>query len=717
MAVIAPSPILVQLADACGVATEFWDWRGQHSPVPTETIRAVLAALEIDAGDDETAAAALEQVRERPWRRVLPAVVVLRTGWTPWVAVHVPHGAAVSVHLVCEDDSTREVHRVQRWIPPRTVDGVEIGEATVEIPGDLPLGYHTLVASYDDEQGSQTATCSVIVTPHAVPLPPALEQDRAWGLMAQLYSVRSRRSWGVGDLADLAELAAWGGGLGAGFILINPLHAAEPTVPMTPSPYLPVTRRFANPIYIRVEDIPEATYLSAESRTRVDWLAGPARELNAADRIDRDASWTAKLAALRLVHAVPRARHRQLAYEAYCAAEGAGLDDFATWSALAQAYGPDVVDWPDGLADPISPAVADERAARAGDVDFYRWLQWVVDEQLGAAQRAARSSGMGLGIVHDLAVGVHPSGADAWGLADALARGVTVGAPADQYNQLGQDWSQPPWRPDKLAELGYAPYRDLLRTVLKHAGGLRVDHVIGLFRLWWVPAGLAPSAGTYVRYDHEALVGILALEAARAGAVVVGEDLGTVEPWVRDYLREREMLGTSIVWFENDYLHPGPDGEAPPLEPEEYRRLCLATVTTHDLPPTWGYLQGAHIVLREQLGLLTRSLAEEHEEASREQANLIDAVRRRGLLTDGADDPASIVLALHRWLAETPALLLGVSVPDLVGDLRPMNQPGTDQEYPNWNFSLADDQGRVVLLDELTAAPFAAQIAAEFRRP
>jgi 4-alpha-glucanotransferase len=310
---------------------------------------------------------------------------------------------------------------------------------------------------------------------------------------------------------------------------------------------------------------------------------------------------------------------------------------------------------------------------------------------------------MALGVVHDLAVGVHPEGADAWGLADALARDVTVGAPPDQYNQMGQDWSQPPWRPDRLEELGYAPYRDMLRTVLRHAGGIRVDHVIGLFRLWWVPAGKAPSEGTYVRYDHEALVGILALEAYRAGALVVGEDLGVVEPWARDYLKERGILGTSILWFEKD------DGGAP-LPAERYRELCLATVTTHDLPPTAGYLAGEHIDLRESLGLLTRPLEEERaaDEAAREE--VLEVLRERGLLREGGS-PHEVIEALHRFLSWTPARLLGVAVPDMTGDRRAMNQPGTDEEYPNWRLPLADGNGTPVLLEDLMASRWARRLA------
>jgi 4-alpha-glucanotransferase len=267
-----------------------------------------------------------------------------------------------------------------------------------------------------------------------------------------------------------------------------------------------------------------------------------------------------------------------------------------------------------------------------------------------------------------------------------------VGAPPDPFNQLGQNWSQPPWRPDRLEELAYQQLRDVIAAVLRHAGGVRVDHVIGLFRLWWVPEGKPPTEGTYVRYDHEAMVGVLALEAHRAGAVVVGEDLGVVEPRARDYLRSRGILGTSILWFERD-------GDKP-LPAEQWRELCLASVTTHDLPPTAGYLAGEHVRLRERLGLLTRPLAEEAAADEEERESWLAEVRSRGLLAEGADIEQTVV-ALHRYLTLTPARLLCVALTDVVGDRRTQNQPGTTDEYPNWRIPLSGPDSRPLLLEDV----------------
>ncbi|MGH3370307.1 MAG: 4-alpha-glucanotransferase, partial [Nocardioidaceae bacterium] len=360
--------------------------------------------------------------------------------------------------------------------------------------------------------------------------------------------------------------------------------------------------------------------------------------------------------------------------------EGPSLVGFATWSALAETHGNDYRTWPEALRHPAAPEVAAFAKEHADLVDFHMWLQWVMDEQLQHAQAKAVGAGMRLGVMHDLAVGVHPGGADAWRLQDTYAGGMEVGAPPDAYNQMGQGWGQPPWRPDRLAEHGYAPFRDLIAAVLRHAGGVRIDHVVGLFRLWWVPSGNTPTQGTYVYYDHQAMVGVLALEAHRAGAVVVGEDLGTVEPSARHYLRERGILGTSILWFER-----GGDGK--PLPAEHWREYCLASVTTHDLPPTAGYLAGDHVRLRDELGLLTRPLPEEIAADDADRGAWLEEVRNRGLLDNEPTDE-EIVRALHEYLTLTPARLLSVALPDAVGDRRTQNQPGTTDEYPNWRVPL-----------------------------
>jgi len=520
---------------------------------------------------------------------------------------------------------------------------------------------------------------------------------RSWGFAVQLYSVRSLGSWGHGDLHDLADLAGWSGReLGADFVLVNPLHAAEPLAPISPSPYLAMTRRHLSPLYLRIEDIPEYARLGPGDRARVDALGAPLRAANrTAALIDRDAVWAAKRAALEIIHAAGLGPARRAELDAFRERDQATLD-WATWCAIAEVHGPDWRAWPASLTDPRSAEVASLRRERAGQVDFHVWLQWLTAEQADAAQRAARRAGMAIGVISDLAVGSHPGGADAWAQQDVIVTGVSVGAPPDEFNQRGQDWTLPPWHPGWLAAHAGQPVAELAAATTRHAGGLRIDHVMGLARLWWIPAGMSPAQGTYVRYDHELIGDVLCAEAARAQAVTIGEDLGTVEPWLRDFLADRRVLGTSMLWFERH-----PDGT--PLRPREWRRGCLAMVGTHDMPPAAAFLTGAQVTIRAGLGLLTEPEADERAAARREVGGWLGMLAREGLLDRSEVTAEQFTVALYGYLARTPAMLIGVSLADAVGERRPQNLPGTVDEYPNWRIPLGDRDGAPVLLEDLPA--------------
>ncbi|TQE27778.1 4-alpha-glucanotransferase [Streptomyces ipomoeae] len=684
---MAPESSLARLAALYGVATSY-------SPSPDRTVAAsdgavvaALAALDVDARTPEAVAAALAaRERELSERLLPPTVVCWVDGPTPAALTALPDGTRLRIET-------------------------EQGElrSTTE---KLPPGVHALRATAPD---GRTAETHLVVAPPRLPAPPG----RTYGLLVQLYSLLSRRSWGMGDLGDLAELTAWAGrALGAGFVQINPLHAAVPGAPTDPSPYRPSSRRYPDPIHLRIEDIPEYPYVfagaddgdRAEGRDRLRTLlerAARLREtvLSKGELIDRDAVWELKREALEVVREVPLGPGRRAAYCDFLAEEGEALEDHATWCALAEVHGSEWQRWPKDLRDPRSAATARARAELMDRVDFHTRLAWLTDAQLGTAQRSARDAGMPIGLVHDLAVGAHPGGADAWAQQEYFAVGMSVGAPPDAFNSRGQDWGLPPWRPDRLAESGYAPYRRLLRALLRHAGALRIDHVMGLFRLWWVPRGRPPTEGTYVRYDADAMLAILVLEASRAGALVIGEDLGTVEPGVREALDERGVLGTSVLWFERDW-----EGTGRPLPPERWRANCLATATTHDLPSTASRLTGDHVELRHGLGLLARPLEEERAEAAADVGEWLALLARLGLLngTRGSRSSAceeAQIQALHRFLLRTPARMVGLWLPDTVGDRRPQNLPGTWDQYPNWRLPIADATGRPMTLEDLAASP------------
>lgn len=690
------SPSLVSLAQGFGISTEYYSFFGDLVQVPAATLRSVLSAMGVATFTDAQIDQALLERDLAPWRALVPPSLVIREASPVQVLVHVADKHDVTLGIELEDGSHRELAIPDQEPQQRDVDGGAVWRLVVEVPQDLPLGWHAIVAQ-QRKQGDvgvdRDARCVLAVTPTSLEvgnLRPGYG-GRGWGLMAQLYSVRSKASWGIGDFADLADLVDIGGNRGADFLLINPIHAGEAAGHIEPSPYLPATRRFVSPLYIRPEDIREAAYLPSSQRALVEWSHHSVRESNTdAERIDRDAAWAAKKAALEVLFKAPKSAARQRSYDEFVSREGRALADFALWCAIAEHFEGTIA--PAEAADSASPLVASLRTELAERVTFYSWLQWVADEQLGAAQKAALAAGMRIGVMHDLAVGVHPEGSDAWSLRRMYAPGISVGAPPDMYNQQGQDWSQPPWRPDALAREAYAPLRDMIRGLLRNAGALRIDHIIGLFRLWWIPAGSGPDAGTYVRYDHEAMIGVLALEAHRAGAVVIGEDLGNVEPWVRDYLSSRGILGTSVLWFENEDGRPRP--------PEHYRHLVLATVNTHDLPPTAGYLAGEHVDLRARLGLLTEPVEQVRAEADHERNVMLNVLRERQLIGDHPTE-REIVEALHLFLIASDSVLFGVALVDAVGERRAQNQPGTFREYPNWQIPLADSAENAVLVDDL----------------
>jgi 4-alpha-glucanotransferase len=563
-----------------------------------------------------------------------------------------------------------------------------------------------IVASIDDAPSPPppSATAAVCRVP----------EERSWGFTLQLYSLRSRGSWAHGDLRDLADFAAWAArDHGADFVVINPLHAAEPLPPVSDSPYLPMSRRWISPLYLRIEDIPEFNDPFFTERPAITAVGAALRAASQSpELIDRDAVWTAKRAALEMLRQVPLSPARQALFDEFVVRQGRSLLDWGTWCALAEVHGPDYRTWPRWLRHPRSAEVAAFRGSAAGRIAFHVWVQWLAAEQVALAQETARAAGMSIGIIHDLAVGAHPGGADAWAYQDSLAAGYSVGAPPDEFNQRGQDWTLPPWHPRRLGTAGYRPLAELISALAGSGGGLRIDHVMGLSRLWWIASGASPADGAYVYLDIDGTLGTLASLAAESGAVVIGEDLGTVEPWLRERLGGRGVLGTSMLWFER-----GPDGA--PLPPGQWRRECLATVSTHDMPPAAAFLTGAQVAERAARGLLTRPEDEERAAAAREVDGWLSALAGQGLLpasaaasaTAGGERPSAdeFTAALYGYLARTPALMIGVSLAEAAGERRSQNMPGTIDEYPNWRVPLCRGDGSPVLVEDL---PFHAGIRA-----
>ena len=519
-------------------------------------------------------------------------------------------------------------------------DGTALGRLEA-LPRDVPFGYHRLVA---DDRGGESL---LITGPGRCHLPGA----RAWGWSAQLYATRSSSSWGMGDLADLRELGAWSAGLGAGFVAINPLHAVAPVVPQRASPYFPSSRRFRNPLYLRVEEVPGAATVAPD----LEPLANAGRALNGGSRIDRDAVFELKRRAL---EAIWRAGPPLEGFEAYRTQQGEPLRQWATYAAIAERDGARWSDWPAELRRPDASGVAAFADKQRDRIDFHAWLQWQLDDQLARA-------GDALPVVGDLAIGIDRHGADAWAWQGELALGANIGAPPDAFNPAGQDWGMPPFVPQRLRAAAYRPFIETLRACLRHAGGLRIDHVLGLFRQWWVPLGAEPADGAYVRYPTDELLEIVALESARAGALIVGEDLGTVAPGVRRELRRRRILSYRLAIFER-------------VPPARYPRGSLAAVTTHDLPTLAGLWARTDLDAQRRAGI-------EPDAAGLDR--LRDRVRRvAGVASEANVD--EVVLRLHAALAASPSLLVSATLEDALRVEQRPNLPGTLDEHPNWSIPL-----------------------------
>jgi 4-alpha-glucanotransferase len=580
--------------NAWGIASGYLDAREEWKDAPPDAIDAVLAAMDAVEGSPPDS-----------------PVVVARRGTA------VDLGDAVEVRF--EDGGSEKIEG--------------------SLPFDAPLGYHRLV----DRDGGER---DLILSPGSCYLP---EDLRSWGWGVQLYAARSAKSWGIGDLGDLSDLARWARGGGADVLLVNPLHAVRPG-PQEPSPYFPSSRRWRNPLYLRIEEVPGASGIVED----LDDLASQGRKLNAGARIDRDEVYRLKMEALeRLWHR----RAEEPAFQRFRERHGSSLTLFATYMTLAEHHGTGLGSWPQEHRDPSRPAVTRFRVENEDRVLFHEWVQWLLEEQLLRA-------GGAIGLVHDLAIGVDPEGADAWLWRDVIARGVTVGAPPDLFNAHGQNWGLPPFDPWRLRSAGYRPFVETLRANLTGAAGIRIDHVMGLFRLFWIPDEAGPAEGTYVGYPYTDLLDILALESHRARAYVIGEDLGTVEDVVPQEMNARGILSYRLLWFDE--------------RPRHYPELSLAAVTNHDLPTVAGMWTGDDLQEQRDLGLDPN---EEAEEDVRER------FKKATRLPDDASSEDAVKKA-YELLAGAPSAVVVATLEDALAVRRRPNQPGTTGQRPNWSLPL-----------------------------
>ena len=680
---------LQRLASAVGIIDSYVDQTGREvRETSDQTRRALLAAMSIDASTEAAAQASLDALRAEARAQLIEPtrVVEVTDSSRRLLAVRAPASRHRSGPWRLEVES--EDGEVRRS------DGPWRGDTELEVTlPDLPPGYHhirlTLSASADEWASEQT----LIIVPSRCTSPDELlGDDDAFGIVANLYTVRSGRNWGIGDLTDLSALGDWAAAEGADFLGLSPLHALR-NRDGDISPYNPVSRLYRNPIYIDIERIPElANAGSLRDRISSPDMRAELDALRDAPFIRYDDIIAAKRTALDALHRVfgEQARgssvggERARAYAEFVAREGDALSDFALWMTLAELpeYGPDWRAWPIELRDPHGTAARRLAERHAERVELHRWLQFEIDRQLGETARRTRGAGMRIGLYNDLAIGSSPGGADTWANQELFVATASVGAPPDPYAAAGQNWQFPPIEPAALRASGYRYFVDLLRAALRHAGALRIDHVLGLFRLFWIPNDDTESAGAYVRYPTADLLGIVALESVRHRALVIGEDLGTVPPEVAPALEKWGILSSRVLEFERDargaFRRAG-----------DYPPLSLATANTHDLAPIDGFWNGRDIELRRDAGLIADDGAAACARSSRERERvaLVELLASEGVLPtpSAPESGAALRAAVHAFLCRTPSRLVGLSLDDLSGETEPVNLPGTTREqFPSW---------------------------------
>jgi 4-alpha-glucanotransferase len=729
---------LADLALRCGIEPSYRDAHGALRSAGADTQRALLAAMGVPAASEAQAHAALEALDRAEWARVLPPVIVTLVGA---VAIPVVTRAAMTHAAMSQTAQTALMSQTAltqaAMAPPSTAltqpaarpilwrlvleDGAERrGDAfvadleliecaphdqTVErrrlrLGEDIPCGYHRL--SVELRSTGQRAECVLIVSPGRCFLPDWLEAGgRAWGITAQLYLLRSRENWGIGDFGDLRRLAALVAARGGDLLGINPLHALFLDAPEHASPYSPASRLLLNALNIDVAALAaEIDVQAVRTLVASPEFQASLRHCQEAPLVDYAGVARLKVPALRALFACVRADAAAWAAVTEFARErGAVFVQSCMFLALRAHFsaelGPRGADWhawPDAYRDPQSPQIAQFAVDHAELVDFQVWLQFAADRQLAAAAAAARP--MRVGIYRDLAVGADRSGAETWIDPRAVRSDAGVGAPPDIHNPAGQNWGLPPFDPRSLRAEAYRSFIDLVRANMRHAGGLRIDHVMGLQHLYWVPEGHAPPDGAYVRYPFEDLIAILALESHRQRCIVVGEDLGTVPQGFRERMGQAGVFSYRVLLFEKD--------DEGFIAPDRYPRLALAVAGSHDLPTLHGWWQSIDVDLKRRHGLYptegdARAADSERE---RDRTLLAAALRRAGVIDDERGlDVETLLRAVHAYLGKSRSAFALAQLDDIMDEATPVNLPATSEQHANWRRRMS------LTLEELAEHP------------
>ena len=701
--------LLQQLVEMRGIETQYVDAWGKPATIAESSKAKLLNTLGYDTSSDEKIQSQITQDIKSVWLSPLNPVQVVRNTQEINLAVRLPIELVNDDHtltVTCEngDVLTHQFTPVdQEMTTMAHIDDVEFHEYVVTLPLDLPLGYHDVALSADDDEFARSR---LIVAPEACYTPNEIKEGKKiWGLSVQLYCVRSEKNWGIGDFSDLALLIEKAAGVGADFIGLNPIHALYPANPNACSPYGPSSRRWLNYLYIDVTAIDGYDDASVQAVVSSDEFKATLEHARNVEHVDYEAVAHVKLAALKAVFDVYDAKYlrkstkQNKAFKAFVEAGGESLDMLAVYDALQshlKAEGKDSWGWPvfpQEYKDYYNPAVAKFKSANEQDVKFYLFLQWIAAQQLELASNKATDAGMTIGLYRDLAVGVSEGSAEIWGNKDLYCTGASVGAPPDILGPLGQNWGLPPMDPRKLYEQGYQPIIDLFASNMASSGSLRIDHVMALLRLWWVVKGDNAKDGGYVYYPVDDLLGILALESHRNQSLVIGEDLGTVPEEIRSKLADNGVYSYRVFFFEQ-----AEDGGF--FSPSHYPVQSMSTLTTHDMPTLIGYWHCLDLELGKEIGLypteeiLQTLYADRHEN---KQA-ILDTLHGHGSIGDnvgrdvnhtGMNRELNNGMQVH--MAGGSSALLSLQLEDWLEMDKPVNIPGTFDEYPYWRRKLTEN--------------------------
>ncbi len=699
-----------RLCMLCGITESYYDIRGIHHVAGVEAKQMLLEAMKVAAGDDRDVQQSLDKIEHYEWQNTIaPVLVYQQENGAKHITVVLNEsqlGHPVDWLVVEEKGQTHRgswTFGAQDAIDQYETNGSRILKFEAYLPPVSEIGYHQLKLDLAD---GSSASSLLIAAPATGYQPPAFEAEKKlWGVSLQLYSLRSKRNWGIGDFTDLRAAIRIMAPLGVEAIGLNPLHALFAHLPENASPYSPSNRDFLNPVYLDIESIDTFKQSGAAQRlANSESFQSKLQSLRESELVDYTGVWSVKLKILEILY---RQFQGELLenqsstcrdFRKFQLDGGEDLLKFGIFEALQDFfYRQDAAiktwqQWPQQYQNPDSTCVASWARRNVAKIEFHQYLQWLAELQLTNAQHDCIKSGMRIGIYNDLAVGNERYSSACWAEQSQYAIDAGVGAPPDDFNQLGQNWGLPPQTPQALSDTSYRLFINTLQANMRNAGALRIDHVMGLMRLYWVPEGYSADQGTYVRYPFEDLLSILALESQRNRCLIVGEDLGTVPDEVRHQLWLKKILSYRVLCFEKDWHH----GTFTP--PHEYPQIALCTSGSHDLPTLQGFWQELDLNSRENLNLYPSDeiRQQQRDNRARDKYEIKAALERENLLAGKAllEDNATqefnreIFLAIQRFLARSQALLMMIPLEDILHQANQVNLPGTITEYPNWRYKI-----------------------------